>query len=419
MTVHRFTARLDALIAMSSRRTALRVLSGLGLAGLVDHTDARKKHKQKCAKAGQAPSKKRKKCCKGLAKDATGHCARPASSPPPCMPRACPADSCGSMSDGCGGALSCGGCPTNQICLRSNVCQPCSITCTGTPEQCGETLQQALDAGGGFYLCPGLYRRALGFVAGADPVTIIGAGQGDDETSNTILESGGNTRVLTIPPAGYALTLERVQIRLGRIITTDGTDIFGGGVLLQQNSTLRMTECTVRRNNLLNLGSAGTRVWGGGIAVVSNSTLEMTRCTVRENFATPTRSVGGGIWTSGSTTLTDCLVEDNGAEPFGGGLYVTGGKTILAGSTRVRLNTASSGAGIGVVNSELEVAATCRVTENISPPGAGPGGITNTNGVVTLAGPDPSPIVVNNCPTNCNDPAVPKCSTAPPVSCPP
>src|SRR5215213_8920906 len=127
----------------------------------------------------------------------------------------------------------------------------------------------------------------------------------------------------------------------------------------------------------------------------------MTGCTVRENFANPTKSIGGGIWTAGTTTLTDCLVEANGAEPFGGGLFVDGGKTTLAGSTRVRLNSASSGAGISVRNSELEVAATCRVTENTAPNGAGPGGIANNGGTVTLAGPDPSPIVVNNCPDNC------------------
>ena len=244
---------------------------------------------------------------------------------------------------------------------------------------------------------------------------MLRAGEGDDETSNTILESGGNTRVLTIPGGLPPITLERVQIRNGRLITTSG-HIFGGGILLQQPATLHMTECTVRRNNLVNL-SQDEFANGGGIAVEAGCTLEMTRCTVRENFATPDKSLGGGIWSAGTTTLTDCLVEGNGAEPFGGGLRVAGGKTTLAGSTRVRLNTARSGAGIHVLNSELEIAATCRVTENTALNGAGPGGISNSGGTVTLAGADPSPIVVNNCPDNCAN--VPKCSTAPPVSCPP
>jgi hypothetical protein len=328
------------------------------------------------------------------------------------------------MPNGCGGMLACGGCPTNQICLMSNVCQPCSITCTGTPEDCGDDLQEALDAGGGFFVCPGLYRRQQGFVAGADPVTLTGAGQGDDETSNTVLESGGNTRVLTIPPGMPPLTLERLQLRNGRFIITGATHISGGGILLQQNSTLRMTECTVRRNDLINQGSFGTLARGGGMAVEPNGALEMTRCTVRENTITGNSmsgqsGLGGGVWTAGTANLTDCLVESNNAVTLGGGLSAEGGTTTLAGSTRVRLNRAESGAGIFVKDSELEIAATSRVTENRSPPGAGPGGINNTNGTVTLAGPDPSPIVVNNCPENCNTPAVPKCSTAPPVSCPP
>jgi hypothetical protein len=320
--------------------------------------------------------------------------------------------------------LSCGGCRANQICLRSNVCQPCSIICTGTAEECGDDLQKALDAGSVYFVCPGLYRRQNGFVAGDDPATLIGAGQGDDETSNTVLESGGNTRVLTIPSGKPPLTLERVQVRNGWIVTTNATHVSGGGILLQQNSSLRMTECTVRRNNLVNHGSLGTRAAGGGIAVEPNSTLELTRCTVRENNITInsamiTSGIGGGIFTTGTTILTDCLVEENSAATWGGGISIEGGKTTLAGSTRVRLNRAPSAAGIFVKDSELEIAATCRVTQNISPNGAGPGGINNANGVVTLAGPNPSPIVVNNCPTNCNDPAVPKCSTAPPVSCPP
>jgi len=170
------------------------------------------------------------------------------------------------MPDGCGGTLSCGGCPANEICLRSNVCHPCSITCTGTPEQCGDTLYEALQAGGTYFLCPGLYSRQLGFDPGDDPVTLIGAGQGDEQTSNTILESGGNTRVLTIPSGKPPLTLERLRIRNGRLITTGANHIFGGGILLQQGSTLHMTQCTVSRNDLVNL-SQSMFAFGSGIAV--------------------------------------------------------------------------------------------------------------------------------------------------------
>src|SRR5215213_6352722 len=132
MDADRFAAVLRTLITRPSRRAALRLLSGLGLAGVVGATDAKNKHKhkKKCAKAGQRTHKKRKKCCKGLVKDPSRRCAQPAS--PPCVPGACPATGCGNLPDGCGGTLSCG-CPADQICLRRGVCRRCTVPCTGTP----------------------------------------------------------------------------------------------------------------------------------------------------------------------------------------------------------------------------------------------------------------------------------------------
>src|SRR5215204_5891002 len=164
MDADRFAAVLRTRIARPSRRAALRLLSGLGLAGLmaglISLTDAKKKHKhkKKCAKVGQRSRKRRKKCCKGLIKDGSGRCVSPTS---PCVPHACPPDGCGNLPDGCGGTLSCG-CPANQICLRSAVCRPCTVTCTGTPAQCGVTLRTAIHGGGTVYVCPGRYQG--GFV---------------------------------------------------------------------------------------------------------------------------------------------------------------------------------------------------------------------------------------------------------------
>ena len=90
MDAERFDTLLATLAAAPSRRAALRALGGLGLAGLFGQTAAKTKHKKKkCAKAGQATSKKRKKCCTGLGKDATGRCAPRASGG--CTPATCPA----------------------------------------------------------------------------------------------------------------------------------------------------------------------------------------------------------------------------------------------------------------------------------------------------------------------------------------
>jgi hypothetical protein len=211
--------------------------------------------------------------------------------------------------------------------------------------------------------------------------------------------------------------LERVRVTDGRVITTGVTNIWGGAIL-HQGTALRMTECTVDNSYLVN-NSQSAFASGGGIAVDPWSTLEMTRCTVRDNHIIGTRGTGGGISTSGTTTLTECLIEANIPESFGGGLYVDGGTTTLAEGTRVLRNVARIGGGIYLDDGTVEIADTCRVTENTATNGQGAGGgVFNQAGAVTLEGVAPSPIVVDNCSENCGG-DVPKCSTAPPLVCPP
>jgi hypothetical protein len=257
-----------------------------------------------------------------------------------------------------------------------------------------------MDSGGTVYVCPGLYRG--GFELGA-AVRVIGAGEGTDSASNTILDANDFGRVLRINSGVGTVELERLRI-------TDGFATSGAGILLDLNSTLRMTECTVSGNTCNGPG--------GGIGTLG--TLEMTRCTVRDNHAIGTTGHGGGIHVSGPTTLSDCLIADNHATDEGGGLHITSGSTmpkaVLTGSTQVRDNVAQFGAGI-IVYSELVIAETCRVTENrASAPGNG-GGINSSPGMVTLQGANPSPIVVDNCHENCAG-NVPGCADTP-VSCPP
>jgi hypothetical protein len=237
MDADRIDALLVAFASAPSRRAALRSLIGLGLVGLAGQADARrkKKHRKKCAKSGQRLKKKRKRCCAGLAPDAQKVCR----GRPGCTPRTCPPGACGNLADGCGGTLSCGGCPTGQICLRENVCQPCTITCSGSPTQCGAIVQKAVQSGGTWYLCPGRYQG--GFVLGNDAVTLIGAGDGADPTSNTILDGAFADRVLDIQPGAGSLTLERLMIGAGHAAG-------GGGIRLQAGSSLHMTECTVLGN---------------------------------------------------------------------------------------------------------------------------------------------------------------------------
>src|SRR5687767_14102119 len=92
MDAHRFD-RLATTLAAGTRRTMLSWLTALPLAAALsarlaepDEAAGRRKKRQ-CARAGQTLKKgKRKKCCAGLSKDASGRCAAPQSPPPPSPP---------------------------------------------------------------------------------------------------------------------------------------------------------------------------------------------------------------------------------------------------------------------------------------------------------------------------------------------
>jgi hypothetical protein len=126
-------------------------------------------------------------------------------------------------------------------------------------------------------------------------------------------------------------------------------------------------------------------------------------------------------------TLESSHVTDNiatglvgeGWRGRGGGIYNQGGTVALRTGSSVTGNSATNGEGGGIHNSGIEGNVTLqsdsRVTGNTAATG---GGIYNYDGTVTLEGPDPSPIVVNNCLNNCVGTPVDKCA-ATPVLCRP
>jgi hypothetical protein len=381
--------------------------AGRQQAGAQKQVSADKKKKRKCARAGRPTTKKHKRCCPGLVKTGTT-CTRPSPPPsppsppsPPTPPSSCPP----------------GGCPANHICV-GRTCQPCTVTCSGSPAVCGNDLQLALGGSANpVYVCPGRYQppTAAGFSITASK-TVIGAGQGQGSANNTILDANNEGTVLNIEVLGS------VPVALEQLRIIDGAASgLGAGGINADVETLHMTDCTVSGN------SSGDNSNGGGIFVNGGTTLAMTRCTVSGNRASGADAAGGGIFALGNVTLTDSLIEDNhvtgpnGAQ--GGGILSISGGTpganiILAGTTEVTENSGGQGGGIWVAGgSILTIAETCRVHGNNAPPGQG-GGIYNrgdTSTTVTLQGANPSPIVVDNCHENCVGP-VPKCAAAP-ISC--
>ena len=336
--------------------------------------------------------------------------------PTPCVPTSCPADICGSVPDGCDGTITCG-CPAGQVCVGSTcqpctmvgdvckpcimvdgICEPCTVTCAN-PQTCRDELQAALDQGGTVYVCPGRYPTQLTVNTA---VTVIGAGDGADEASNSIFVGG--SEVLRIGHNVGTVALTRLRFT--------GVSLEGSAAITHLGTMLRMTDCTVAGNTAPN----GTV--GAGILVYVDATLEMLRCTIRDNHAIgteqyPTAGAGGGLFSyDGTATLTDCLVADNSAMGRGGGIVIAGGSLTLAGNTQVRDNTAPQGGGISIGAGTLEIEESCRVTRNRAAAFGDGGGILRVGGTVTLQGEDPSPIVINNCFDNCAG-SVEKCAALP------
>jgi hypothetical protein len=387
------------LAADTTRRRLLGPVTGLPLASLVDlltgaEADAagrrqrRKKHhhhrrgdgkrnrkgKQKgkgkdpCSRAGQVP-RRGFPCCQGLVEDDAGRCEKPVG-----CTTVCPANVCGSLPDGCGGTQQCS-CSSTQICIEGT-CQTCTVTCANEdPATCGTALQVAINAailnGDTVYVCPGRYRgrsnAGLGFEITA-AVDVIGAGEGDDPSIDTILDQQVvNCRVLTNTggSSGTPVSLARLRVTGGSFGNGSGG---GGGIF--NDGVLSMTHCTVTANREEIEG-------GGGLANGATASLTMTSCTINQNSS---EFGAGGVLNRGSLVLDGCAISANSSVAgAGGGITALGGEVTLRHNTSVQANTAH-GVGGGIYNESAVVTIDASsVTDNTAEADFG-GGIRNFNG---------------------------------------
>lgn len=287
----------------------------------------------------------------------------------------CRADGvCACPDTGCGGVC---GCDPGFMCDEGE-CQPCDVRFDGNSITSGQALQNHLDSGGTIRVCPGRYQHT--FVVSAS-VTLIGAGDGEDAASSTILDAGGNGRTLSVSPSVTAL------LRGMRI--SGGDDNLGGGIY--NEGGLALTACTVSGNNA-NLG--------GGIynAFAATGALTLLGCSLADNDA----NRGGAIDNSGilTVTISGCTFTKNRSDGDAGAIYNNGGGINITGSEISENESQADGGGIynatPVVGNPGEVTfdAGCRVTNNRA---ASTGGGIFNDGVVTLNG----AAVANNKPDNC------------------
>jgi hypothetical protein len=333
----------------------------------------RKKNKKKCAQAGQATSKKRKACCTGLVRDASGVCSSvtppspPASPPPPpppppppgCTPATCAPNACGSVPDGCGGTLSCGGCAGNSLCV-SGTCEACDVCPSGCLFTTIDQAMAAANSGETIHVCPGLYTGNLDIHKN---LTLIGAGDGNGAGSTILQGIPAKLSVMTVATS-TSVNLQRLRIT-GGDTTTNGTAPLAGGIT--------------------NFGI-----------------LALTGCTISGNIG----GLGGGIFHSGGNlTLTDCTVAGNTGKDGGGILAI---RPLALISSTISGNKATEAGGGILIKSRLTLDAASRVVGNTAPTTPGSGGGIHNGGTVTLSNTDN---VSGNTPDNCAGPTpVPLCN---------
>jgi hypothetical protein len=230
-------------------------------------------------------------------------------------------------------------CAGNTIC-ESGACQPCDVCQDGS---CAFlTVLAALAAmppPATIRICPGAYSGNLSL--GGD-VTLIGAGDGDDPSANTIIQANTpDIPVVDIPLSGIGgqkVTLEGLRI-------TGGHGEFGSGVSTNLNGggVLTMRFCTVIGNK--------SDQFAGGVhdTIISSGITHLIGCTIRDNS---TGIAGGGYCLLGKATLTDCVVAGNTASN-GGGITILGGtlileNTLVGGTSAENANTAVTFGGGGI-----------------------------------------------------------------------
>jgi hypothetical protein len=247
-------------------------------------------------------------------------------------------------------------------------CDVCATNCAFT------TIQAAIDDpatqdGDTITICAGRYIESVNVTRN---LTLQGAGDGDDEAVDTILDGNLANRVVQIG-SGKDVTLRDLRITRGLVLNGGGGGIFnqgaltmerctvfdnetrnadGGGGIYQNNPAtgLTATDCTIAQNR-----SFTNQGWGGGIRSDNSPNLTLTNCVIRDNVGgtNPGQGAGGALYlqpaaASTTYTLTGCQVGPGNQAAIGGAVYGNPLTTLILDATTVSDNhaTVSTGGGL-------------------------------------------------------------------------
>jgi hypothetical protein len=192
--------------------------------------------------------------------------------------------------------------------------------------------------------------------------------------SPAVINGGSNGSVFVIA------NKQGIEVTLDGLVVQNGASSDGGGIAIDGNPTLTVTDSVISGNT----ASGGGQ--GGGIYNNGNSTLNVVDSTVSGNTDS-SGGQGGGIYNDGTLTVTNATVSANTAEGGGQGAGVYSDGTATVTDSTVSGNTAPGGGqGAGIYNSGTATVTDSTIADNVLPgPSAGEGAGIYNSGAATIA----------------------------------
>ena len=210
------------------------------------------------------------------------------------------------------------------------------VSTTGTLELAGGEItgNSASSSGGGIALAGGNSSRMTGGKVSGNSAARSGGGILVNGTSAVLVVTGGEISGNTAGQNGGGISSSGTLQMENTIVENNTAADNGGGIDLKSISNVcTMKSVSVRNNH----ATAGI---GGGIRLQGSSGLQMENCVVENNSAS---TYGGGIHLNGSLTMTNGSVTGNTAGKNGGGLILnTSGAFNVSGSLIVEQNYCGS-----------------------------------------------------------------------------
>ena len=201
--------------------------------------------------------------------------------------------------------------------------------------------------------------------AAVDTVT-TSADSGPGSLRNTIATAGpGDTIVFVSALAGRTIQLTSGELYIGQNLTIDASTL-PEGIIIDGYGNDRVLEIGGGNVAIKGLTFANGYVSddeGAGVLLdTGTASLTASNCA----FYNGTAEEGGGIFTYGALTLNSCVVSNNSANVYGGGIYNFGGAVVLNNCTLFG-NSVYDGGGGGIESENgMLTLNSCIVSSNVA-----------------------------------------------------